>query len=365
MDVPLRNPQPDIDRFCAVLRGEVIPPRPPLVELIVDQQIVRAIAERYLNLAWPEGESFEAQRQAMMIHVEVWRRMGYDYVRLGGHLPFTGSKNRVTADTASELSWGQRNWAEEGTGVIASWEDFERYPWPKLDEVDFSLLEYLATHLPEGMGIFLCPCSGFLEIPLHTLLGYGNMAFLLYDDPALVKAVVDRCGELIVGWYRNAYSFPRVRGFFQGDDWGFKTQPLLGPGPIRELIMPWHVRLAQLAHEHGLLYLFHSCGQLESLMEDLIETVRIDAKHSFEEAICPVTEFKKRYGHRVAVLGGVDVHKLCTLPEPELRREVRRILDDCMPGGRYALGSGNSIANYIPLSNYMAMCDEGLNYGRV
>ena len=363
MDGPLRNPQPDVDRFCSVLRGEIIPSCPPLVELIVDYNVVRAIAEQYLGLRWPEGNSLEAQRQALMIHVEVWRRMGYDYVRWGGGLAFPG-KSRVAADTASELSRGQRFWTEEGTGVIASWEDFERYPWPKLEEVDFSLLEYLAGHLPEGMGLFLCPSSGFLEIPLDTLLGYEHMALLLYDDPALVKAVVDRCGELIVGWYRNALSLPRVRGFFQGDDWGFKTQPLLGPGPIRELILPWHARLAALAHEHGLLYLFHSCGQIEPLMGDLIETVRIDAKHSFGETICPVTEFKKRYGHRVAVLGGVDVHKLCTFSEQGVRREVRRILDACMPGGRYALGSGNSIANYVPLANYMAMCHEGLNYGR-
>ncbi len=363
MKVPLKHPHPDVDRFCAVLRGEIVPSRPPLVELIVDQQIVRAIAERYLGLKWPEGDSPDAQRQALMIHVEVWRRMGYDYVRWGGGLAFPGKK-RVTNDTAAEFSRGQRSWVEEGTGIIASWEDFEKYPWPRLEAVDFSLLEYLAHHLPEGMGLFLCPSSGFLEIPLDTLLGYEQMALLLYDNPALVKAVVDRCGELILGWYRNALSLPNVRGFFQGDDWGFKTQPLLGPEPIRNLIIPWHVRLARLAHDHGLLYLFHSCGHLESLMEDLIETVRIDAKHSFEDAICPVTEFKKRYGHRIAVLGGVDVHQLCTLSEPELRREVRRILDACMPGGRYALGSGNSIANYVPLTNYMAMCHEGLNYDR-
>ena len=33
-----------------------------------------------------------------------------------------------------------------------------------------------------------------------------------------------------------------------------------------------------------------------------------------------------------------------------------------MKGGGYALGSGNSIANYVPVENYLAMLDEGLNY---
>jgi len=38
---------------------------------------------------------------------------------------------------------------------------------------------------------------------------------------------------------------------------------------------------------------------------------------------------------------------------------VRRTLAVCQPGGGYCLGTGNSVANYIPLDNYLAMLDEG------
>ena len=98
-------------------------------------------------------------------------------------------------------------------------------------------------------------------------------------------------------------------------------------------------------------------------MEDLISDVKIDAKHSFEDTIVPVAEFKRRYGDRIAVLGGVDVNKLCVLNEADLRAYVRKILDECMPGGGYALGTGNSVANYIPVENYLAMLDEGDKWG--
>ena len=40
-------------------------------------------------------------------------------------------------------------------------------------------------------------------------------------------------------------------------------------------------------------------------MPDLINDVKIDAKHSFEDVIVPVEEFKIRWGKDVAVLGGV------------------------------------------------------------
>ena len=32
-------------------------------------------------------------------------------------------------------------------------------------------------------------------------------------------------------------------------------------------------------------------------------------------------------------------------------------------GGGYCLGTGNSVANYIPLANYLAMLDEGRKHG--
>lgn len=32
-----------------------------------------------------------------------------------------------------------------------------------------------------------------------------------------------------------------------------------------------------------------------------------------------------------------------------------------MPGGRYAIGSVNTVCNYVPLRNYFAMIDEAMN----
>ncbi len=48
--------------------------------------------------------------------------------------------------------------------------------------------------------------------------------------------------------------------------------------------------------------------------------------------------------------------------EQEIRSRVRQTLDECMTGGGYCLGSGNSIANYIPVDNYLVMLDEGRRY---
>jgi len=42
---------------------------------------------------------------------------------------------------------------------------------------------------------------------------------------------------------------------------------------------------------------------------------------------------------------------------------ARERLEACAPGGGWTLGSGNSVANYIPVENFLAMLDEGRQWG--
>jgi uroporphyrinogen decarboxylase len=97
-------------------------------------------------------------------------------------------------------------------------------------------------------------------------------------------------------------------------------------------------------------------------MDDLIDTVKIDVKHSFEDTIEDVRDLKHTYGQKIALLGGIDIDFLCRSTPEEIRKQVRNTLDICIPGGGYCLGTGNSVANYIPMDNYLAMVDEGMLY---
>ncbi len=74
----------------------------------------------------------------------------------------------------------------------------------------------------------------------------------------------------------------------------------------------------------------------------------------------PVEEIHRRWGERIAILGGVDMDLLTRGSEAEVRRRTRTILDTCAASGTgYCLGTGNSGANYLPPGNFLAMLDEG------
>ena len=352
--LPLRRPRPDINNFCRVIRRESAPEKPPLAELIVDDAVIRELSTSLLGAEWVEPSDSKSEEKYMDNVINFWHSFGYDYIRVSGGIDFE-HRGRVSSG---------RSWTEEGKGVITNREEFESYPWPRLEDARLRHYEYASKKLPEGMGLFVCPTSGFLEIPLNTLMGYETLSYAVYDDPELVRDVVNRTGGLIYGFYEKLLGLDNLYGFFQGDDMGFKTGTLFSPDFLREYIFPWHKKLARLAHDNGLLYLLHSCGNLEAVMDDLIDDVGIDAKHSFEDSIMPVSDFKQKYGSRTAVLGGVDVNVLASGTEEQVREHARDVLSKCAPGGGYALGSGNSIADYVPAGNYAAMLEEGLNWGR-
>jgi len=347
----LPKPDPSVERFGKVLQRAPIE-RVPLVELAIAEEMLTALHGRPLiSLSRKDGQ--QTFREAIRQRVELWRVLGYDYYRVRAEIPFQ-METLAAQDTAGSAT-GQRNWVNEHEGVIKCIGDYEAYPWPTPATVDFLAAEAALEALPEGMGL-IGFSGGVLEWS-SNLLGLQSMMLLLYDDPELVRAVVDRVGQTIYDAFRVFCQMDRVFAIWLGDDMGFKTATLLQPQHLRQYILPWHKRYAELAHEAGRLFLLHSCGHVEAVMPDLIEDVRVDAKHSFEDVIVPVEQFKQRWGSRVAVLGGVDVDLLSRGTEEDVRRRTRQILEACAPGGGYACGSGNSITNYMPTANYVAMIE--------
>ncbi len=367
MHVPLKNPSPDIDAFIAMLKGEQAPKRVHFSELFLDNETMQAICETHLGRTWVSPSPLDPKndwKPYVDNVIECWHRLGYDYVWASAwnDILFRG-KYRLGTDTADHAK-ASRVWMEESEGIISSWDDFETYPWPDVQNISLEAYEYASKRLPEGMGMFVCFGQGFLENVMNVLVGYEPLAFMLYEQPDLAEAIFSKVGEILYAMSERVVGLPKVAGFFQGDDMGYKSGTLISPDHLRQYVLPWHKKVASLAHDNNLTYILHTCGNVEAIMEDLIDDVRIDAKHSFEDKIQPVTEFYSQYSSRIGVLGGVDIDKLCRSSEEDIRRYTRSILDQCMPNGRYALGTGNSVANYIPLNNYLAMLDEGVLWSK-
>lgn len=349
----LPTPKPDFNNLRKALTRQGEPERLPLIELFADREIMEAVIGEPIPVARPDQK--DLRQLAWDRTIKFWYQTGYDYVTVSAGVPLQYQK--ITAEDTAALKRDQRTWDDENAGMIMSWEDFERYPWPTPEQIDYSAIEYIGKHLPDGMQmIYLGPGGQFENI--NWLMGLTPLSLLIHDQPDLVEAVAQKVGELLLNLYTTVAQMPNIGALWLGDDLGYKTGTLISPKHLRRFVFPYQKRLVDVAHQHGLPFLLHSCGNLERIMDDLIDDVGIDAKHSWEDVILPVGEAKKRWGDRITILGGVDVDFLCRATEDEVRAYTRRVIETCAPGGGYALGTGNSVANYIPVKNYLAMVAE-------
>jgi uroporphyrinogen decarboxylase len=251
---------------------------------------------------------------------------------------------------------------EEHRGPITNWQEFAAYPWPDPAQAATRSLEWYEENLPDDMCVIVCGHLAHFLAYAMFLMGFETFCYALYDQRDLVQAIVQRLTDIFRVSLERMLRFERVKIVFGKDDMGYRAGTMIRPADLRAMFLPGHRLMATMSHEAGRPYLLHTDGDVGAIMDDLIADVGIDGKHAFEDTVEDVVDVKAQYGHRVALLGGIDVDFLTRADEAQIRRRVRHTLEKCMPGGGYCLGSGNSVTNYVPLRNYLTMLDEGRRF---
>jgi uroporphyrinogen decarboxylase len=327
--------------LLAVLRREV-PGRPTLFEFFMNDRLYRRVVP---------GPEPRDQEGMIRREIAAFERLGYDYttVRVPG-FDFSEGLERQSAESVS---------LNEG-GVISNRPDLERHPWPDPDLADYQILDRLGDDLPRGMKLVLYTPGGVLE-NVVSLVGYEALCYMMVDDPQLVEAVFDQVGTRLLRYYERAVGHEAIGACISNDDWGFKTGTLLSPASLRKLVFPWHKRFVELSHAAGKPMILHSCGKFEKIIDDVIDEMGFDGRHSYEDNIMPVEESYERYHQRIAILGGIDVDFVCQSSPEEVYERSRAMLERVAGRGGYALGTGNSVPEYVPDANYIAMVRAALD----
>lgn len=354
----------DFEHFRRVVMRETGEGPVPIIELFADPEIMCEVSGldfpadgllKVLNIGVePTVEQLQLGVQLMDISVAFSVAAGYDYASTIPIVPVPRTDYLLLENPQQDGK--VRGWQDEHRGLIMNRDDFERFAWPGLDSVSLIPVDYTAGQVPEGMKV-MAFINGIFE-DLKRLMGVENMAIKSVEEPALCGDILEKLTELAVAATGRSAAHPAVGAVFYGEDMGFNTSLMLSPEWMREWVVPRLKRIADACHAHGKPFLLHSCGQIDALMEDLIEVVGIDARHSFQDNIEPVEEVYRKYSDRISILGGVDVDLLARGTPAQVAERTRSILEACAPGGGYCMGSGNSVTNFVKIDNYYAMLDE-------
>jgi uroporphyrinogen decarboxylase len=356
----------NFDYLRQVILREVTEGPVPIVEMMVDGSIMGAVtgmdypfdqmtelSDLFSSGQFTMEEALEKYFQFVDLATTFSKNVGYDSVLGFASVPMPRSQSVYSEENTGSTA---RPWQNEHSGMITDRAAFDAFPWPDADQISIESMDYMKEFLQPGMKIHVMYMGIFED--LRDLMGFETLMYASIDNPELVADIIDKLAYLAEAAIDKAAEHPDVGMIMYADDMGFKTSTMLSPDFFREYVMPGQKRCVEAAHKHGKPFILHSCGQIDELMEDLIEDVGIDGLHSFEDVIEPVESVYQRYGDRISIIGGVDVGLLAAGSTREVRDRVRDILDVCGKNGGFALGSGNSVPNYAKVENYYAMIDE-------
>jgi uroporphyrinogen decarboxylase len=340
-EIPERKEPPDFENLLSVLRREV-PRRPTLFEFYFNERIYSKV------VSGPAPTEPEEWRRRF---IKTFHRLGYDFatVLLPG-FQFTDPDLRETKQTFS---------MNDGA-VIRNRNEFDAFEWPNPDGADYDLLNRLSEDLPQGMKLIPYSPDGVLENVIR-LMGFDTLCFNLHDNPQLVEDVFEQVGSRLVLYYKRAVQYVGVGACLANDDWGFITNTLISTEDLRRLVFPWYRKIVEISHAAGTPVILHSCGYFENIIEDIVEDMHFDGRHSYEDNIMPVEEAYEKYHDRISIIGGIDVNFICESTPDEIYARSKAMLDRSADRGGFALGTGNSVPEYIPDENFFALIRAALD----
>jgi uroporphyrinogen-III decarboxylase len=136
------------------------------------------------------------------------------------------------------------------------------------------------------------------------------------------------------------------------EDMAGKSGPLIGPSQVAEFIAPYYRACWEIVSERGTrLFNQDSDGNMMPVLDAFLDC-GVNVMHPLEPAAgMDMVEVRKRYGRRLAVLGGIDKHVL-RRTKREIDLELEYKLQPLMRGGGTVFGLDHRIPNGTPLENY-------------
>jgi len=331
------------ERFLAALRREQ-PDRVPIWELIINEPTLSGIFGEigYFTLA---------------------EKLGLDAVTV-----FENHRREEPGNGVFKDEWGI-SWGMEPCGVpypvggpIKTKADLDSYKAPDPD-ADYRLdtLRDAVRRFKGEKAIVLCSHEAF-EFS-HYLYGMNNLLMAYVEDPEFVH----RLARVIVDYKKAVLHRAVDEGvdvIVSGDDYAFKTAPLMSPTYFAEYCAPYIKEMADAAHERGVPFIKHTDGFIWPILDSIVEA-GADAIDPIEPiAGMDIGEVKARYGDRVAVVGNVD----CTHILPHGTREevidaVKETIAKASVGGGHVIASSNSIHPGVKPENYRTMVEAAQEFG--
>lgn len=235
--------------------------------------------------------------------------------------------------------------------------DVESYPWPDVNDCDFTDIYRQIDAYPDKM-VMTGLWSPFFH-QVADFFGMENYFIKMYDCPAVVEAVTERIVDYYVAANDRFFEGlgDRADVMFFGNDFGTQLDLFISPENFRRFVLPSFKRLIAVGKKHHKLIMLHSCGSIYRIIPDLIDA-GVDILHPIQAQAAGMSAAElKQYKNDLAFVGGIDAQSFFVNATPDqVRDEVHRVRELLGPS-LVVSPSHEEILPNVPPENVLAMAE--------
>jgi uroporphyrinogen decarboxylase len=247
--------------------------------------------------------------------------------------------------------------------------DISNYPWPDPNDPGFVQgLKDQVKWIREKTD-----CGAILSLPpscVHTsqyLRGFEDWFCDFVTNPRILEALLDAVLEVNLQIAKNELREvgQEVDVVICADDLGAQEGLQFSYDHFLKYIKPRLEKYLKQIHELSpAKVLFHTCGSVASIIEDLIE-IGVDVLNPVQVTAAGMdpAELKRKYRGRMAFWGGMDTQKI--LPKgsvADVKKAVEELIEQMGEGGGFVLSAVHNIQPDVPVDNILAMFGHAREY---
>jgi len=232
-----------------------------------------------------------------------------------------------------------------------TWRKYKHRVTPDPDRIDWSWYETEYRRLREE-GAFMAADLLFGFDWTHSwVVGTETVLMALIEEPEwcidMFSTFLNNNLALFQMLWDRGYRFDAIRW---PEDMGYKGNTFFSLNTYREILKPIHKKAIDWAHEKGIKACMHSCGNITTLIPDLLE-IGLDCLNPLEvKAGVDALKIKKDYGDRLVLHGGINAALFSDAEafEAEMTQKIPILKEN----GGYIFSSDHSVPPEVSLKDF-------------
>ena len=234
---------------------------------------------------------------------------------------------------------------------------------PTVETNNYEYYVNKANYIKEKYGVYIVDLIfGSHWEKAYFTRGIENFLADIAGSPEFAQELLDFIIEKNMSMLPSILEHSCYDGILLGSDWGTQNDLIMSPTAWRNMIKRGEKVQYDLIKAHDKHVFVHSCGNVNRILEDIVE-LGVDVLNPVQPEAMDLRALKEKYGEQLTFWGGISTQKTLPYGTPEeVRKETERTINLMSKNGGYITCSSQEIQLDVPYENLKALIETARSF---